>query len=213
MALDDLNDEPEATRELFRGLEAGDTRSIAELFAYYRPQLAQMLRIRMPAAISARLDPSDVLQEVYLDMTRQIRSYVGNRKVTFYVWLRTLTWERLAKLQRRHLQAQRRTVFREITLPLESSVDLACQLIARQSSPSQAFLRNELRRRVQSAIAALQDDDREVILMRDFEGMANHEVAQVLGISDSGATRRYGRAIFRLKQVLDTGSATQGGWP
>jgi DNA-directed RNA polymerase specialized sigma24 family protein len=59
----------------------------------------------------------------------------------------------------------------------------------------------------------LQDDDREVILMRDFEGMANHEVAQVLGISDSGATRRYGRAIFRLKQALDTGSATEGGWP
>jgi RNA polymerase sigma-70 factor (ECF subfamily) len=211
MALDDLNDEP-AIQDLLRGLEAGDGRSIAELFAHYRPQLAQMLRIRMPAALSARVDPSDVLQEVYLDVTRQIRSWVSNRKVTFYVWLRTLTWERLAKLQRRHLQAQRRTVFREITLPLESSVDLACQLIAQQSSPSQALLHNELRRRVQSAIASLEDEDREVILMRDFEGMANHDVAQVLGISASGATRRYGRAIFRLKQILDSGSATEGSW-
>lgn len=210
MPSDYPNHEPAATRELLRRLQEGDTRPLPELFAHYRPQLSQMLQFRMPTALSSRIDPSDVLQEVYLDATHQIDTYVRYQKVTFYVWLRTLTWQRMAKLQRRHLQAQRRSVTREITLPLESSVDLARQLIAKQPSPSQALMRHELQRRVQRAMAALEDQDREVILMRDFEGMSNHEVAQVLEISDSGATRRYGRAIFRLKQALDIGSVAGG---
>ena len=38
--------------------------------------------------------------------------------------------------------------------------------------------------------------------MRDFEDLSNNEVAQALGISPSGATMRYGRALFRLKEAL-----------
>ncbi len=60
----------------------------------------------------------------------------------------------------------------------------------------------ELRHRVQLALAKLDEEDREVILMRDFEGMTNGEAAQTLGLSASAATMRYGRAIYRLKEIL-----------
>ena len=54
----------------------------------------------------------------------------------------------------------------------------------------------------QRALAALPADDREVLLMRRFEDMANGEVAQALGLTDAAATMRYGRALYRLKEIL-----------
>ena len=51
-------------------------------------------------------------------------------------------------------------------------------------------------------LQGLEPPDREVILMRHYEEMSNGEVAQALGLSASGATMRYGRALFRLKEIL-----------
>jgi len=116
--------------------------------------------------------------------------------------LRGLAGQRLANVHRRHLGAKCRTAWREVPLPAESSLMLARQLLAGGTSPTQAMLKKELRRRVQQALERLQPDDREVILMRHFEQMSNQEVAQAIGLSESGATMRYGRALFRLKEIL-----------
>lgn len=182
----------------------GDTAALALLFENCRPRLRRMVELRLDARLAARLDPSDVLQEVYLDIAGQIDGYLRAPKVNFYIWLRGLALERLLKLQRRHLGADCRAVGREEVFPLESSAALAKQLLARGPSPGDAVVKAELRRRVQLALAKLDDDDREIILMRDFEGMTNGEVAQTLGLSASGATMRYGRALFRLKEILNS---------
>src|SRR5262249_57535840 len=87
-------------------------------------------------------------------------------------------------------------------VPGESAALVAGALLASVPSHREALLQEELRRRVQKALARLAPDDREVILLRDFEGMTNNEVAQALGLSPSGATMRYGRAVFRLKEAL-----------
>ena len=194
-------------QELVKRLQADGEDGLAEVLAHFQPRLRQMIQVRIHPAISGRIDPSDVIQEVYLDAAQQIDGYLQDRKVALYVWLRTLTWERLIKLQRRHLGTQRRDARREASLPADSTMCLARQLISKQTSPSQALIRDELQRRVQGAIDTLRDEDRDVILMRDFEGMSNGEVAQTLAISPSGATKRYGRAIFRLKLAMDAAPA------
>ncbi len=197
-----MSDEPPETVMMLRRLRQGESRALAELFDYYRPRLHGMIRLRMDPRVAPRLDASDVLQEAYIDAARQVQGYLASPRVAFYVWLRALAWERLWKLQRRHLGARRRAVDLEVSLPAESSALLAAQLLARGPSPSEALLQDELRQRVQRALAKLKPADREVILMRDFEDMTNEEVAQALGLSPSGATMRYGRALLRLKEVL-----------
>src|SRR5262249_1591667 len=157
--------------------------------------------------LAARIDASDVLQEAYLDAVRQVQGYLRQPQVSLYVWLRGLAHERLLNLHRQHLQAQCRAAQREMPLPAESSGVLAKPLLAPGLSPSQALLQEELRDRLQKALAALAPKDQEVLLMRHFEGMANGEVAQALGLSPSAATMRYGRALFRLKQLLLAGLA------
>jgi RNA polymerase sigma-70 factor (ECF subfamily) len=176
--------------------------ALAALFDYYRPRLHRMLRLWMDGRVAARLEASDVLQETFLDAARQVAGYLRKPKVPGYLWLRGLTRERLLKLQRRHLEAKCRAVNRERPLPADCWVLVADRLVGQEMSPSQMMLRKELRQKVQQALAKLAPNDQEIIRLRDFEGMSNGEAAQRLGVSDAGATMRYGRALTRLKEVL-----------
>lgn len=185
-----------------RRLRDGNLDALAELFGFFRPRLRQMIRLRMQGPLEARVDPSDVLQETFLDASRRISEYLAEPKVSPFVWFRGLTLDRLKKIQREHLGTQCRAVGRELRLPKQSSVLAAFHLIANGPSPSNALLEVEMKERVKLALAAVKEEDREILLMRHFEGMSNREVAETLGLSVSGATMRHGRALFRLKEVL-----------
>jgi len=190
------------TESRLREIREGKPKAMAALFDEYRKRLRQFVQMRMDPRLATRLDASDVVQEVYLDANRQVLTYLREPKVSFYVWLRGLALQRLSNLRRDHVGAQRRSVQREIFLPLESSNRLARQLLAQGPSPSHDVLKSELRGRVQHALGQLRPQDREVIMMVHFEDMSSAEVAQVLGIGRTAATMRYARALLRLKEIL-----------
>ena len=190
-------------------LRDGETAVLAELFGYYRPRLRRMLQLRIGRQLAVRVDPSDVLQEVYLDATNKVTHYLQDPGVSLFVWLRGLTFDRLLKLQRHHLGAERRAAERELRLPERSSAVLALKLLAPGGRPSSAAVQAELQGRVQRALNVLGQADREVILMRHFEEMSNKEVAEALGLTASGATMRHGRALSRLKEILEAGSSLE----
>jgi RNA polymerase sigma-70 factor (ECF subfamily) len=195
-------DKPAEITTAIDQLRDGRREVLSVVFDYFRPRLRQMVRLRMEGPLRARIDPSDVLQDVYLDATRRVGNFVQDPKVSVFVWLRGLTGDRLKKLQRHHLGAQCRALGRELRLPEESSTLLARQLFDSSTSPSRMLLKAELRERIRSALACLDDDDREMILMRHFEGMNNEEVAETLGLTRPGASMRHGRALARLKETL-----------
>ena len=86
-----------------------------------------------------------------------------------------------------------------------SSVELAAQLIDHERTPASAAIQQELERRLHGAITRLNEEDREVILMRHFENLANHEVAAELGLTEAAASMRYLRALRRLRALLTPG--------
>src|SRR5262245_19939649 len=178
-----MTDEPPEVRPLTERLRGGSVEALAALFDHYRPRLRQMVRLRLGPAAAARFDPSDVLQEAYLDATKGLAGYLARPAVPVYVWLRRLTWERLAKLRERHLGADRRSALREVALPADSAARLAGRLFDPADSPGRRALRREQCRRVREALGRLAADDYEVILMRHFEGLTNREVALALGLS------------------------------
>ena len=196
-----MKDSADARRALER-MRSGDMTALADVFGHYRPQLRRMVDLRMAGPLSSRVDPSDVLQETYMDATRKIDGYVHDPRVSLYVWLRGLTLDRLAKVQRLHLGTQSRALGRELRLPEASSVALGRHLFAIGTAPSRNLERDELCRQVTQALQQLTDRDREVLVMRHFEGMTNSEVAEALGIGASAATMRHGRALKRLKDIL-----------
>jgi RNA polymerase sigma-70 factor (ECF subfamily) len=88
-------------------------------------------------------------------------------------------------------------------LPAASSASLAQQLLAGLTSPMQAAVRAERQVRLQEALNGMDPIDREVVVLRHFEELTNVEAADVLGIETSAASKRYIRAIRRLKAILD----------
>ena len=52
------------------------------------------------------------------------------------------------------------------------------------------------------ALGNLDDDDREIILWRHFEQLSNADVARLLGIREPAASKRYVRALERLRALL-----------
>lgn len=196
-----MTDVPD-TQQWINRIQSGDYSALATLLEYYRPRLRQMISMRMDSRLTSRFDGSDVIQDVFLDANRQISAYVEDPRVEFYVWLRGLAWQRLLNLQRHHTDTQGRTVRREVPLPLESTTTLLRELVGGGPTPSKVLSNREVSDRVQTALDQLKPDDREVILMRHFEPLTNNEVAQTLEITPSAATMRYGRAMFRLKELL-----------
>jgi RNA polymerase sigma-70 factor (ECF subfamily) len=177
-----------------------------ELLGRHRQRLRQMIAVRIDHRLAARLDPSDVVQEVFLDALGKMPDYLRERPLPLYPWLRQLAWERLAKLHERHIQAQRRTTTREArwdgALPDESALALVDQLVAPGSSPSKQVLRHEMLSRVQAALARLREQEREVLVMRYLEQLSIREIAAVLGITESGVKSRHLRALQRLHGLL-----------
>jgi RNA polymerase sigma-70 factor (ECF subfamily) len=153
------------------------------------------------------VDASDVLQDAYLQVIRRWEEYFQKNDMPFFLWLRLVVGEQLIVLHRQHLGAKRRDAGREISLfhesfPAASSAALAAQLLGKQTSPTQALARAERLLRVQEAVNALNDADREIISLRHFEHLSRQETAQVLGIEVAAASKRYIRALEKLKKVM-----------
>jgi RNA polymerase sigma-70 factor, ECF subfamily len=86
---------------------------------------------------------------------------------------------------------------------------LAAQLCDRELTPAAAATRHELERRFQAALEALDEQDREVVLLRHFEQLSNQETAAVLGLSEPAAGMRYLRAVRRLRALLNESAADE----
>ena len=194
-------DGPE-TLGLLARIRQGDERALEELLGRHRPALLRFVKMRFDGRLSSRVDPSDVVQEAQLEVARHIQDYLIREPMPFWLWLHRTTYQNLVRMRRVHRDAARRSVDREVALPDESSILLARKLLTGSPWPGQHLVDEEIRRRVHEALERLDEIDREVLQLRAFEGLENDEVAQVLGLPPGTASKRYGRALLRLRQAL-----------
>ncbi len=195
------------TQELLAQAKAGDPDAVEQLLARHRDPIRRMIDLRLDQAIVQRLDASDVVQEVLIEVSRRLKEYLKAPPMPFHLWLRHIAKDHLIDAHRRHHQAQKRGVHREqpIHRPAwsdRSSLDLAGQLMDQDLTPASAAIQEEMQRRLREAIGQLEDDDREVILMRHYEMLANQEVAESLGLTEAAASMRYLRAVRKLRDLL-----------
>jgi RNA polymerase sigma-70 factor (ECF subfamily) len=199
--------DPAETSETVARAAAGDAAAWRELLARHHDRLRRMVAVRLDPRLQGRVDPSDVLQEGYLDAATQLGGYVQNPSAPFFLWLRSLTCTRLAKTHRTHLGTQARDAAREVSLyrgagPGASSAALAAQLLGHEPRPSEVARREEMKLLLDEALNGMDPLDREVLTLRHFERLSTPEAALVLGISEAAAGKRYIRALRRLKEVL-----------
>ncbi len=144
-------------------LRGGGRRALATLFDRYRDRLRRMVELRIDARVRARLDASDVLQEAFLDVARDLDAYLADPKLPPLLWLRLHVGRRLTTLHRQHLGTRMRDAGMEISLyrdalPEASSAALASMLLGKHTSPTQAALRAERLLRIQEALEHARPD-------------------------------------------------------
>ena len=144
-------DSPEI-EDLLNPAAAGDEIALRQLLDRHREPLRRMVAVRLDRRLSARLDPSDVVQEALADATRKLQEYARNRPLPFYPWLRRLAAERLALAHRRHIKVTGRSVCLEHVGTFDpfggSSALLIDRLAASGTSPTANLRLDELRQRV-----------------------------------------------------------------
>lgn len=187
--------------------EPVDVRAAEALFQHYRDRLRAMVRLRLNRQLLGRVDPSDVVQDAYVEACRVLPSYLEQKPLPFFLWLRHLTGQKLVAVHRQHLGTKMRDASQEISLyrgalPEADSASLAAQLLGKLTSASRAAVRAEEQLLVQEALNVMDPIDREVLTLRHFEMLSNEETASVLGLTKSAASNRYIRALKRLKDIL-----------
>lgn len=198
----------EQTRQLLAGVREGDAAALNRLLDRHREALRRVVQLRLDRALSRRVDASDVVQDVLIEAHQRLGEYLQNPKLPFHLWLRQLAADRVIDLHRHHRAAQRRSVDREQPLRAaglaeRSSFDLAARLRDPEPTPAAAIIRRELEARFLAALDELDDEDREIIVMRHFEQVGNSEAAQLLGLTPAAAGMRHLRALRRLRAILE----------
>lgn len=198
-----IPDQPEVLEQLRRDGQQG----LAVHFQRLRARLARIVAFRLDRRLSGRVSESDVLQEAYVRAAKRLENYLSQpAPPPLFVWLRMELQQQLIDTHRAHLVTEKRDVRREIGLfgfadPNGTSRAMAFELSAQMTSPSQLLRRAEQLAWLESALNQMNDLDREVIALRHFEELSNDETAQVLQISPDAASKRYLRALKRLKEI------------
>jgi RNA polymerase sigma-70 factor (ECF subfamily) len=195
------------TQELLDRAKQGEAGAVERLLEVHREPLRRMVGLRLDPALAGRVDASDIVQDVMLEVSQRLADYLRRPQMPFHLWIRHIARDHMIDAHRRHRQARRRSLDREqpivpAALADQSSLELAGQFLDRELTPATAAVRHELQRRMQEAVAGLDEDDREIILMRHYEQLSNQEVATALGLTEAAASMRHLRAVRRLRAAL-----------
>ncbi len=193
--------------ELLNAAPAERAAILGDLLERHQQRLLRMVEMRMHPRVRARVGASDVVQDACVEVHRCIQDYVDDPQIPFFLWLRRITAQRLMKAHRFHLDAKRRDVRREagadkLRMPETSVVALVDILAGERTSAHSAVERDERRARIAALLEKMSPTDREVLSMRHFEELSNEEVAAELGLGKHAASKRYIRALQRLKALL-----------
>ncbi len=207
------SENPSEVDRLLSRAAAGDPDAWRGLFDRDRDRLRRMVALRLDRRLQGRIDPSDVIQDAQIEAITRLPEYLRESNLPFFLWLRLIVGQNLKILHRRHLGAKIRDADREVglyhgALPEATSAALAAQLLGHLTKPSEAAVRAERRIRIQTALNVMDATDREILALRHFEQLSNGEVARALGLSEWAASKRYVRALSRLKEIL---AADRGG--
>jgi RNA polymerase sigma-70 factor, ECF subfamily len=201
--------EPPDTEALLARAAGGDRPAWGMLLTEHQERLRRMVAFRMDPRLRGRVDAADVVQEAFVEASAHRADYFDAAPPgsPLFLWLRGVVSNKLLEVTRHHLGTRMRDAKRELPFDAprnsdDTSAALCAELTAGLTRPSVAAARVEVSSRLAYALDNIDPTDREVLALRHFEQLSNAEAAQVLGIQERAAAKRYLRALQRLKAIL-----------
>lgn len=186
-----MSREEEEDAGLLERVRGGDEQALSALLERYQAQIYRF-------GLSMCRDPEDardVLQDTLFAMAKGVRDFRGASSLS--TWLFAVARSFCIKKRRRSRFAPAQ----------EHSLDGAAgrealQVADEARSPQEALEGKQLEAALEEAITALEPKYREVLLLRDVEGLTAPEVAEVVGISVQAVKSRLHRARLRVREAL-----------
>lgn len=167
-------------------LRAGDARAFEALVTEHQHRVFGVA-LRM---LGSRAEAEDVAQEVFLRVQRSVAAFRGEARLSTWLYGITsrLCLSRLASPHRRHAR---------LTRPLTED------MVRDPDDPAADAERGEMRAALGEAIAALPEERRIVVILRDVEGLSYEEIAAALNLEPGTVRSRLHRARMELKERLE----------
>lgn len=195
------------TQVLIQSARSGDEDAVRRLLVMYHPRLKGRLLHQMDPVMRSKIEPEDILQQVYLEAFRAIGQFQYQGKDSFLRWMYAILDRKLID-EHRAMRAERRDVRREVkTGPSGGQqttfVDLMTRVMATGGTPSQAVRKEEALGVLGACVATLPEHYRMVIQMRFIEGRSVSDVAQRLKRSIGSVHMICHRALRQLREQAE----------
>lgn len=198
-----------ASRDVLELIEAGrrgETQQLGQLLQSYFNYLTVLANTQLDGKLRQRVSPSDLVQETMLAAHRDFHAFRGNSPQELVGWLRQILIHVLHGSYARHVKAEKRDIRREISMDQirvsvdRSAVNLAAILPSQGASPSSPILEQERAMELADRLAELEPDYREVIVLRNLQGLAFEEVADRMDRTSGAVRMLWLRAIDRFRE-------------
>lgn len=200
--------DPEA---LIASARAGEPDALGRLLERYRPYLTLLARVQIGRRLQSKADADDVVQDAFLEAHRAFPRFEGSTEPTLTRWLRQVLAGQLAHLVRRYFGARARSLGLEQSLCADldsSSGVLAGGLAAGGPSPSEEARRRERAVLVADVLGRLPEDYREVVTLRQLEGLPFADIAARMGRTVDSIQKLWVRGLGALKDALEGAGLT-----
>jgi RNA polymerase sigma-70 factor (ECF subfamily) len=194
--------DPEQLLHLAR---AGSGPALGQLLELYGNYLTLLARLEIGGRLQGKVDAADLVQETFLQAHRNFVRFQGASEGELVSWLRRILASRLAKLLRHYYGTRRRDVRleRDLADHLEQSSRVLDQgLLTPSSSPSHRAARREQAVLLADTLRQLAPDYREVIILRQLEGLTFPEVARRMDRSVDSVKKLWIRGLGQLRRSL-----------
>lgn len=181
----------------------GDEGALHELLSRYQDRLRRIVHIQLGGSALRQVhDSMDFVQETFLAALPKIRDLEPRSAASLLHWLSLIAINQIRDA-RDHQHAAKRDARRNVPLTaLAASTSGSVQLPASDTDPGVAAARREVRALLDDAVAALPDDQRRVVVLRDYCGESWERIAAELHRENGAARQLHQRAWIRLRAAL-----------
>ncbi len=188
--------------------------ALAKLLTTCHPQLRSRALAGMDDIMRSKSGPDDILQEVYIDVAKQIVNFENRGPGAFHSWLYAILGHKLTDA-RRAAYSQKRDARREVRPAAtadDSRWNLLDNLYAESGTPSRVIRREEALGALLSCVTNLSEAHRQVIQLRFLNGLSVEETARQMGKTSGAIVALSKRALEALRHSMDQlGEFTHGG--
>jgi RNA polymerase sigma-70 factor (ECF subfamily) len=187
----------------------GSLAALGQVLETCRGYLLSIANQELDSELRAKVGPSDVVQESFLEANRDFEKFNGRTQEDLLAWLRRILLHNLANVRRQFCATDKRRVDREVPFSVALGGPVEDNLIAGGATPGSELAAQEQVARMLQAVEQLPEHYREVLQLRHQEGQSFEDIGARTGRSAEAARKVWARAVELLKERLKSSHDTK----